>query len=141
MSRIVIRIRRLIEQDPRYKFGAYQFIQETLGYAQKLKLGELQPTDFGEEAPDPDQPEVAQHLTGPQLCEAARQYALEEYGFLAKSVLNNLGIHSTSDIGEVVYNLIGIGMLKKSKRDRREDFDGVFEFDEAFRYEVRIPRS
>jgi uncharacterized repeat protein (TIGR04138 family) len=47
-------------------------------------------------------------------------------------VLNSWGVHSTSDFGEIVYNLIGIREMKKSDSDRREDFDDVYDFDEAF---------
>ena len=48
------------------------------------------------------------HITGQQLCEACRLYAIEQYGYLSKMVLANWGIHSTSDFGEIVYNLIRI---------------------------------
>jgi uncharacterized repeat protein (TIGR04138 family) len=56
-------------------------------------------------------------------------------------VLNRWGLRSTSDFGEVVYNLIRIGEMKKSKTDRREDFDNVYNFDEAFRHCFRIKRN
>ena len=52
---------------------------------------------------------------------------------MAKVVLNSWGLRTTGDFGEIVYNLIGIGMMKKSKTDRREDFDDVFDFDEELR--------
>ena len=51
---------------------------------------------------------------------------------MAKVVLNNWGIRSTSDLGEIVYNLISVDLMRKSDTDRREDFDDVFNFDEAF---------
>lgn len=72
------------------------------------------------------------HLTGQILCQAIRQYASQQYGLLAKVVLNSWGIHTTGDFGEIVYNLIGIGMMRKSRSDRREDFDDQYDFDEAF---------
>lgn len=72
------------------------------------------------------------HLTGQILCQAIRYYAAQQYGLLAKVVLNSWGIYTTSDFGEIVYNLIGIGMMRKSKSDRREDFDDQYDFDEAF---------
>ena len=79
-----------------------------------------------------ESPMVERHLTGQQLCEASRLYALEQYGLLAKTVLKSWGIHGTTDLGEVVYNLIRIDLMKKSERDRREDFDEVFDFDQGF---------
>ena len=60
-----------------------------------------------------------------------RLYALEQYGLLAQSVLNSWGVFETSDFGEIVYNLIRIGRMKKSDDDRREDFDEVYAFDVA----------
>jgi uncharacterized repeat protein (TIGR04138 family) len=53
-------------------------------------------------------------------------------------VLNSWGISSTSDFGEIVYSLIRIERMKRSKSDRREDFDDVFDFEEAFQRGYRI---
>ena len=72
------------------------------------------------------------HLTGQQLCEASRRYAVDQYGLLAKTVLNSWGIFKTNDLGQVVYNLIQADLMKKSDTDRIEDFDSVFQFDEGF---------
>lgn len=130
---------RLLERDRRYKLDAYQFVRDALHYAQEeLGMGSTQP-------PDPEKSSekgrAANHLTGQQLCEAIRLYAIEQYGYMAKAVLNNWGIHSTSDFGEIVYNLIEIELMKKSKTDRREDFNDVYDFDEAFleRFRIRMP--
>ena len=60
---------------------------------------------------------------------------------MAKTVLNNWGIRSTGDIGEIVFNLIRIGQMRKTATDRREDFDDVFDFDTALRKEFRIAPS
>jgi uncharacterized repeat protein (TIGR04138 family) len=81
------------------------------------------------------------HVTGQQLCVAIRQYALDQYGYMARSVLGSWGIHETGDFGEIVYNLIGIGLMKKSEGDRREDFNDVYDFDEALlrSYEITLP--
>jgi uncharacterized repeat protein (TIGR04138 family) len=122
----------LLRSDKRYKREAYQFVTEALDFARE-ELGMGSPPQY-----DPRQRSYDLHLTGQQLCEAVRIYSLEQFGYMAKVVLNSWGIHSTSDVGEVVYNLIGIGQMKKSKRDRREDFDNVFEFDDALRKRYRI---
>ena len=66
------------------------------------------------------------------------QYALEQYGFMAKCVLNSWGITRTGDFGEIVYNLIKIGQMRKTKQDRREDFDDVFDFETALVQEFKI---
>lgn len=128
---------QLLERDSRYKLEAYQFIREALAYAQD-ELGMVKPAASDEEAPSADA-----HLTGQQLCEAARQLALEQFGLMARVVLNSWGIRSTGDFGEIVYNLIGIGMMKKSASDRREDFEDVFDFEEAFdrQFKITPPRK
>jgi uncharacterized repeat protein (TIGR04138 family) len=52
---------------------------------------------------------------------------------MAKCVLNQWGIRSTGDFGEIVFGLIEIGQMRKTDSDRREDFDDVFNFDEGLR--------
>ncbi len=59
---------------------------------------------------------------------------------MAQVVLKSWGVTSTSDFGEIVYNLIRIGFMKKSASDRREDFDNVYDFDGAFRQEFHMTR-
>jgi uncharacterized repeat protein (TIGR04138 family) len=53
-------------------------------------------------------------------------------------VLASWGVHSTSDFGELVYNLIRIEQMRKSDTDRREDFDDVYSFDDAFEPEFEF---
>ena len=121
-------IYHILKSDPRYKLDAYNFVRDALSYAQDvMKLGVA---DSEEEALDGKPRE--RHLTGQQLCEASRRLALSEYGLMARVVLNSWGIRETADLGEVVYNLIDADLMKKSDSDRREDFMGVFDFDEGF---------
>ena len=47
----------------------------------------------------------------------------------------------TGDFGEIVYNLIKIGEMSKSASDRREDFDDVFDFDQALCREFAITKE
>lgn len=143
MSDPVEKIKALLNQDRRYKFEAYAFVFDSLRYAQEsLGMGAVRPS-----APDApvDEEEASsggeRHLTGQQLCEAIRRYALEQFGYMAKCVLNSWGIHSTGDFGEIVFNLIRIGTMKKTEDDRREDFDNVYDFDEALRQGFRIEQS
>jgi uncharacterized repeat protein (TIGR04138 family) len=117
----------LLRRDKRYHRDAYFFIFEALRYAQEqLGLGEPTVSD------DPEMQEQ-RHVTGQQLCEAIRHYAVDQYGLLAKSVLNDWGVYSTGDFGEIVFNLIDIGQMKKTDSDRREDFENVFDFDDGLR--------
>lgn len=117
-------LRLLLEEDPRYTVEAYEFVRDALAYAHDIMgLGVPSTTDSTAESGD-----VERHLTGQELCEAARRYALEQYGLMARTVLKSWGIETTSDIGEVVYNLIRIDLMRKSEQDRREDFNDVFDF-------------
>ena len=127
-------IAELLRHDKRYHFDAYVFVFEALRYAhEQMGLG----AEPNGDPDDPDQ-ETERHVSGPQLCEAMRRYAHEEYGYLAKKVLNHWGIASTGDFGEIVFNLIEIEQMKKTADDRREDFNDVFNFDEAFQYSFQI---
>jgi uncharacterized repeat protein (TIGR04138 family) len=131
-------IAQLLKEDPRYPLEAYIFVFEALHYAQSvLGMGSESvsepPGEGEEEAPKPER-----HVTGQELCQAIRSFALEQYGYMAKLVLGNWGLHATSDFGEIVFNLIRVGQMRKTPQDRREDFDGVYDFDSAFREEFRI---
>lgn len=130
----------LFKHDKRYTIDAYAFVFDALNFAQKeLGLGAERPS----EPLDPDDADEARsggerHITGQQLCEAIRLYAQQQYGYLAKCVLNSWGVHSTSDFGEIVFNLIRIKQMRKTKEDRREDFDNVFDFETGLKGTCRI---
>ncbi|HEV7225900.1 MAG TPA: Minf_1886 family protein [Pirellulales bacterium] len=153
----------LLRQDRRYKIEAYAFVFDALGYAHKaLGMGLVQESEDkpkpggaqrsgaeprearpGEtesgETESADEPSAGErHLTGQQLCEAIRIFALEQYGYMAKCVLNSWGVHNTGDFGEIVFNLIRIGQMRKTKDDRREDFDDVFDFESGLTQSFQI---
>ena len=116
----------LLRRDRRYNRNAYFFVFEALRYAQE-QLG------LGQPITDDPSLEEQRHVTGQQLCESIRRYAVDQYGMLAKSVLNDWGVRNTGDFGEIVFNLIEIGQMKKTSSDRREDFENVFDFDDGLR--------
>ena len=131
----------LLRQDRRYKGEAYAFVFDALSYAHKvLGMGTVRSSEEGEAAASEEASEAERHLTGQQLCEAIRQYALEQYGYMAKCVLNSWGVYKTGDFGEIVFNLIRIGQMRKTKDDRREDFDDVFDFDAGLTHSFKIKR-
>lgn len=140
---------KLLCEDRRYKLEAYQFVRAGLSYAQEvLGLGKPRRADDSLEAEadeesleETDQPRPPRHVTGQDLCTALKQLAHEQYGLMAKLVLNSWGIYCTSDFGEIVYNLIKIGEMTKSEGDRRSDFDSVFDFDQALVREFAVTRQ
>ncbi|MEX2176490.1 MAG: Minf_1886 family protein [Pirellulaceae bacterium] len=130
---------KLLCEDRRYKLEAYQFVRLALNYAQEvLGLG----GGPAEETPDDeDQPRPLRHITGQNLSHACKQLAHDQYGLMARLVLNGWGIRSTSDFGEIVYNLIKIGEMTRSPGDLREDFDNVYDFDAALAGDFAITKE
>jgi len=137
----------LLRQDHRYPKEAYFFVFEALDYAQNaLQMGQDSPSEplpqgvpgLTLEIGGLDEAVPQRHITGQDVCIAARRYAVQQYGSLAKTVLSSLGINSTSDIGEIVYNMIRIGRMRKTAEDRREDFNDVYDFETVFQENYHI---
>jgi uncharacterized repeat protein (TIGR04138 family) len=72
------------------------------------------------------------HVTGPELLDGVRRYALKEFGPMVITVFDNWGVRSCEDIGNIVFNLIGAGVFGKTEEDSIEDFKNVYDFKEAF---------
>lgn len=119
----------VLARDPRYPYQAYAFVFDALEFTKSLKRRAQARARKGRSRP------TSRHVSGRELCEGARRLALREYGLMAMTVLGQWGIRSTSDLGNIVYNLIASGDLEKSPSDSRSDFDGVFEFENALRRE------
>jgi uncharacterized repeat protein (TIGR04138 family) len=100
---------------------AYAFVRQALDYTVK-ELKKKQPGRSGKSA----------HVSGPELLGGIRAYALDQYGPLAKTVLNSWGVTRCADFGDIVFNLIDYQVFSKTDTDRREDFADVYDFDDAF---------
>ncbi len=113
-------LEKILLKDSRYHRNAYGFIREGLDYTgQLLKKPRKGPN---------------RHVSGQELLDGLRLFALEQLGPIAKTVLNRWGIHTTRDMGEIVFNLVGEGVLGKTEEDRIEDFENGYDFDTAFRH-------
>lgn len=135
---------QLLQRDRRYTLDGYLFVLESLSFAQEtLGLGQEPATEDLEPLPADAggttrsksgrrRRQAERHVSGQELCEAARRYGLQQYGYLAPTVLAAWGIRKTDDFGEIVFNMIEIGQMRKTRGDKREDFHGVFQFEEAF---------
>jgi uncharacterized repeat protein (TIGR04138 family) len=110
----------LAAKDPRYAAEAYYFLREALDHTVKA-------VSRAEHAPG-----RMRHVTGAELCEGIRDYALQEFGPLAHLVLDTWGVRATEDLGEMVYHLIAAGKLGATDQDKKSDFAGVFDFADAF---------
>ena len=139
---------KLLQRDRRYALEAYLFVLEALSFAQEsLGMGQQPAVDELEPLPADEAPaagtvrgkrgrgrarEAERHVSGQQLCEAARLYGLQQYGYLAPTVLARWGIRATDDFGAIVFNMVEIGQMRKTRSDRREDFRNVFDFADGF---------
>ena len=108
----------LFKKDPRYNPDAYFFLVEALDVTVK---------DIRK-----NQPDHGRHVTGKELLNGIKEYALDEFGPMAFTVFAEWGIHKTADFGEIVFNLVEAGRLGKTESDSRDDFKDVFDFREAF---------
>ena len=113
-------IEAILAEDSRYSVEAYELVVDALrAVAKRRRKG-----DRG--------PKVAR-LDAAALLAAVRDFALEEYGPMTYTLLESWNLRSCRDIGEVVFNLAGRGVVALESGDRREDFHGGFDFAEAFR--------
>ena len=121
-------LREVARKDPRYGYGAYEFVLEALGYTQYLEGRDAEALSREEK-----------HVTGQQLVEGIRRFALDQFGMMSLPVFHQWGIRSTADFGEIVFNLVENDLLKKTSEDRREDFHNGFDFEQVFRAHYKIP--
>lgn len=125
---VIDAILQIVRKDPRYRPEAYLFVFEALHAAQQAQRGQGGGSASQSPVSEGDTREE-RHLTGQELCQAIRLHALDQYGYMARCVLNKWGINRTGDFGEIVYNLIDADKMRKTATDRREDFDDVFNFE------------
>lgn len=107
---MLVQLRR---RHPRFHGDAYMFVLEALTEV-RAELG------------------AKRHVSGQELAHGARGLAMDRYGPLARAVLEHWGIHSTDDLGRLVFALVEAGVLVKQDEDRQEDFNDLFDFEEAF---------
>ena len=106
-------------RDPRYSRDAYLFVREALDFTQK-RVGK-------------ENRGRIRHVSGQELLDGIREYALDQFGPMATMVLEEWGIKGCADFGEIVFNMVEIGLLAKTEKDSRADFEGGYDFFEAFR--------
>ena len=94
-------VRDICKKDARYHPDAYEFLVEALDVTVK-KLNKCQS----------DHP---RHVTGQELLEGIKEFALNAFGPLAFTVFSEWGIHTTEDFGEIVFNLVDAGRLRSTE--------------------------
>lgn len=110
-----------------YPIEAFAFVREGLNYTVQ------QVHD------DPESlPEEERHISGQQLCRGLRDLAICKYGLLAPIVLDHWRVRRTFDFGRIVFAMIEAGLLTRTDRDSIEDFQAVFDFEEAFSHDALL---
>ncbi|MGZ8938173.1 MAG: Minf_1886 family protein [Limisphaerales bacterium] len=113
---------RMVEQNPRYHRDAYLFLREALDFTQKV-IGKAQ-KNRGRDG---------SHITGQELLDGVREYALAIYGPMTITVFEAWGVTSCEDFGQMVFLMIENNLLRKTDQDRPEDFKNGYRFEDAFR--------
>jgi len=104
---------RIRLREARYDERAYLFVLAALEFCQQ-RLPERR------------------HLTGRELAAGCRDLAIARYGVLARVVLEHWGMRDSSDIGEIVFTLVDVGLLMSQPTDTKDDFIAAFDFHDAF---------
>lgn len=115
-------IQEIVAADGRYQPDAYTFVQEGIRHTQKM-LGRDKQSQ--------------KHVGGKELLRGMRDYGLSLYGPMTATVLEEWGIRTCEDFGEIVFNLIKYNQATRSETDSRDDFKHGYDFDEAFRQPFR----
>jgi uncharacterized repeat protein (TIGR04138 family) len=119
----------ILAHDDRFAREAYHLVREALDHTQRKVYPEDKPGSVGGSIEN-------RHVSGQQLLEGLREYALQSFGPMALTVLEAWGVRRCEDIGEIVFNLVdhGRGMFGKTEQDCREDFREGYDFREAFQH-------
>ena len=119
---------KILKTDPRYQQEAYVFLRQALDHTQKgaSKASKSE----------------ARHVSGQELLQGIREFALLQFGPMTVTVLEEWGIRRCEDFGELVFNLVEHGLLSKTEKDSRADFQDGYDFDDAFRkpFQPKQPR-
>ena len=109
----------ILAKDSRYHREVYLFVKDALDHTQKTFVKENR--------------EQFRHVTGQELLEGIRGYALTQFGPMVEMVFEEWGVKRCEDFGEIVFNMVEIGLLGKTEEDSREDFRNGYNFRDAFR--------
>ena len=127
-------LEQIVEEVGLYPIEAYEFIHSGLAYTVQKIHGQIKdPTKLKMEE------KKSYHVSGRDLSEGLREFALLRWGMLARTVLKRWNITRTEDFGRIVFSLVENGHMSKTENDTIEDFKNVFDFATAFDENYRIP--
>lgn len=114
-------LEQVVDEYGRYPLEAFEFVRHGLNQTVHQIHGEARA-----------RAEQACHVSGQQLSWGLRNYAVQRYGLMAKTVLKHWGIHRTNDFGRIVFTMVESKLMQKTDDDDIRDFDNVYDFDTAF---------
>ena len=120
------KLEEIVEEVGLYPIEAYEFVHNGLGYTVNKLHGNQ--TD----------PKASRHVSGRDLCDGLREYALAKWGLMARTVLSRWNIRKTYDFGRIVFAMVDNGLMQKTDDDSIDDFRDVFDFKTAFDAGYRI---
>ena len=116
----------ILKHDKRYDRDSYYFVREGLDFTLKMLK------KHGHAANTP------RHVSGQELLEGLRRYALDQFGPMTKTVLSQWGVRQCGDFGEIVFNMVEASLMSKTADDDRADFRNIYDLDEALVKNYRI---
>ncbi len=111
-------VARILQRDSSIDPQAFFFLKDALDVS--LKAAEDSKTSEGG------------HVSASQLLYAFRDHALQEFGPMAGTLMEEWGLQNTGDIGKMVFALIKERMFGKQESDTQKDFENIYDFHEAF---------
>ena len=113
-------LEKIALKDGRFSLEVVKFVYEGLSYSVENLV---------------DQPD---HVSGQTLCQGLKLLAIENWGKLAKLVLNKGGVKTTRDFGEIVYMMIENKWMSAQPSDTIDDFNDVYNFQTVFKDESKF---
>ena len=111
-------VEQILVKDARFSRDAYLFVREALDFTQKFIGRENRGS--------------IRHITGQELLDGIRQFALQQFGPMAVTVFEEWGVKNCRDFGDIVFNMVEISLLAKTDKDSRDDFQSGYDFTDAF---------
>lgn len=112
-------VEAIYKEDSRYDRAAYVFVRQALDHT----IGRMQKQKIKRKG---------NHVSGQELLEGIRTFAIDQYGPLTYTVLQHWGITKCEHFGDIVFNLVEYGVLGKTEQDSKSDFKDGYCFNEAF---------
>lgn len=124
-------LEQIVDEVGLYPVEAFEFVQQGLSYTVNKIHGNETDSQRGAKS---------RHIGGQDLCEGLREFALQNWGLLAGTVLGRWNVRKTVDFGRIVFAMVDNGFLQKTENDKLDDFRNVFDFKSAFEggYKIEV---